>query len=59
MYEVQYVGELRINLPPTLHKALRLRAVKDDKTLRNFIIEPLEKTLTIELTALLEEAKEA
>ncbi len=59
MYKVQYVGELRISLPPNIHKALRLRAVKEDKTLRRFVVELLEKTLTIELLAIMEEAKEA
>jgi len=46
------LGEIRITIPPSLHKALRMRAVTEDMTLKNFVIVLLERTLTVELLAL-------
>ena len=57
MYEVRSVGELRIALPVNLHRALRMRAIKEGKTLKSFVVELLEKTLTTELIALYDQAE--
>jgi len=40
---VYVLGEIRFVLPDTLHKALKLRAVKEEKSLKELVIELLEK----------------
>ena len=35
--------EIRYSIPDALHKALKLRAVEEEKTLKDLIIEFLEK----------------
>jgi len=48
---VRSVGELRIALPVNLHRALRMRAIKEGKTLKSFVVELLERNLATELIA--------
>jgi len=48
LYKVIYVGEIRFTIPKKLHKALRLKAVKEDKTLRNLIVELLEQMVKVD-----------
>ena len=39
------MGELRLIVSEELHKSLKLRALNDDKTLKQLIVEFLEKGL--------------
>jgi len=44
---VSELGELRINIPDDLHKALRIKAAKEIKTLKQLVIETLEKSVKV------------
>lgn len=41
------MGELRVTVPKELQKALNIRAIKEDKTLRNLVVELLEQAMKI------------
>lgn len=45
---VSVLGELRIQIPDDLHKKLRKKAVEEDKTLKDLIVEILSKSLSEE-----------
>ncbi len=45
MIKVICVGELRITIPKKLHKSLKVRAIKEDKKLRDLVVELLETVM--------------
>lgn len=43
------MGEIRITIPKKLHQDLGIRAIKEDKTLRNLVVELLEQAMKVEV----------
>lgn len=39
------LGEIRFNIPEDLHKALKMRALKEEKSLKALVIDLLEKEM--------------
>jgi len=42
---VSELGELRINIPDDVHKALKIKAAEERKTLKKLVIETLKKSV--------------